>query len=318
MKNIRILLLLAAFLALSSNAFAANSEAPQSIVINKIAAVVNGEMITLHELRQHAAAEFIRAGINPSDPAARNEVNMLMSKTLSVMIDDMLLRQEAERLQLKATDSEIENELRMLVQRNQTTMKAFEAQVVAQGGAMDMVRERIRHNILSQRIINFMIARKSVVTKEEINAYYEEHKNDFSAERSVDISLLIFSPSAKADDIHGRIIKGALSFEEAVKQYSEGPAVNEGGRLGMIKWEDLAAPFKSQIMDMRIGGVSAVFHANSRICMLKLNDATNGRSMTLEEATPEIERVLREPRLQERFIEYTQQLRSRAVIDIRL
>ena len=52
--------------------------------------------------------------------------------------------------------------------------------------------------------------------------------------------------------------------------------------------------------------------------MLYLHSSTHGRPMTLEEATPEIERILRTPLLETRFDEYTQQLRARAVIDIRI
>ncbi|CAK7033414.1 MAG: Chaperone SurA [Desulfovibrio sp.] len=300
------------------SSYAADASGSQIITVNKIAAVVNGEMITLHELRQHAASEFVRAGINPSDPASRRYVDEIMSRVLTVMIDDMLLRQEAERLQIKVSDADVDNEVRKIVQRNQVTMKEFEARLAAQGGTMDMLKERVRNNILSQRIINIMIARKSVVTSDEIKTYYEAHKNDFEAERSVDVSLIVFAPSANVDEIYLEIQKGKLSFEDAAKKYSEGPSPENGGRLGMIKWDDLASPFKAQIVEMKKGDVSAPFHMNSRSFLLKFNDSTSGRSMTLEEATPEIERLLREPRLQERFTEYTQQLRSRAVIDIRL
>lgn len=318
LKHLFRAILLLALTAFPLSAFAADNNASQIITINKIAAVVNGEMITLHELRQHAASEFVRSGINPNDPAAHGQINMIMSKVLTVMIDDMLLRQEAERLQIKANDSDVDNEVRKLVQRNQTTMKEFEARLAAQGGTMDMLKERIRNNILSQRIINIMIARKSVVTSEEVKTYYAEHKNEFEAERSVDISLLVFSPASNSEEVFLRIQKGAISFEEAAKKFSEGPAPEKGGRLGMIPWDDLASPFKAQVLQLQKGQVSELFHVNSRDCLLKLNDSTSGRSMTLEEATPEIEKILREPRLQERFTEYTQQLRSRAVIDIRL
>ncbi|MDL2210705.1 SurA N-terminal domain-containing protein, partial [Desulfovibrio sp. OttesenSCG-928-O18] len=284
MKRIHSCILALVFSLLPLCAFAAQGQPVERIVVNKIAAVVNGEMITLHELRQHSATEYIREGINPADPAARRQVESIMSRVLSVMIDDMLLRQEAERLKLKASDAEIENELRKLVQRNQTNMKEFEARVIAQGGTMEMVKDRLRNNILSQRIINFMIARKSVVTQEEIGAYYEEHKNDFTAERSVDISLIVFASSVNPEDVYKRIASGALSFEEAAAKFSEGPSPDSGGRLGMIKWEDLAAPFKSQVLQLQNGGISRVFQANSRECMLRLNDSTSGRSMTLEEA----------------------------------
>lgn len=318
MKALYYCLLLLALIAAPGGAFAAGDNAAAPIIVNKIAAVVNGEMITLHELRQHAAAEFIRAGVNPSDPAARGQVDSIMSNILSVMIEEMLLRQEAERLQIKVTDADVENELRKFVQRSQTSMQEFEARLAAQGGNVAMMKERIRNSILSQRIIGIMIARKSVVTQEEISVYYEKHKNDFTADRSVDISLIVFSPSSDPDAVYKRIASGALSFEEAARKFSEGPASDNGGRLGMIKWDELAAPFKSQVLQLQQGGVSRVFQANSQECLLKFNNSTDGRAMTLEEAAPEIERILREPLLQERFVEYTQQLRGRAVIDIRL
>ncbi len=55
-----------------------------------------------------------------------------------------------------------------------------------------------------------------------------------------------------------------------------------------------------------------------RKAMLKLVEVSAGRSQSVEEATPEIENLLREPKLQERFTEYTKQLRDKAVIDIRI
>lgn len=317
MKYFRCCVLLFVFLALPA-AVSAARENPETIVVNKIAAVVNGEIVTLHELRQHSSAEFVRTGINPSDPASRDQIEKIMSKVLAVMIEDILLRQEAERLKIKVTDAEIDNELRKIVQRNQITMQEFEARISAQGGTMDMVRERVRNSVLSQRIIGMMIARKTMVTQEEINKYYEEHKNDFQAEKAVDVSLIVFSPSSNASDIANKIVNGSLPFAEAARKYSEGPAPEHGGDLGMIRWDDLAPPIKSQVMGLSVGQISDVFQINTRDCLIKLNGVKSGRNMTLEEASPEIERLLREPRLQERFTEYTQQLRSRAVIDIRL
>ncbi|SBV93359.1 PPIC-type PPIASE domain protein [uncultured delta proteobacterium] len=318
MKTIRCCVAALVFLAMPCIAFAASNELPQPVVLNKIAAVVNGEIITLHDLRRHAAAEFVRAGINASDPANRAQIDRIMSRVLSVMIEDILLRQEAERLQIKASDSDVDNEVRKLAQRNQMNMKDFEARVVAQGGTMEMLRERVRNTILSQRIVNIQIARKTVVTAEEVKKYFDAHQNEFAAERSVDVSLIVFAPSADPLDVYKKITAKTLSFEDAAKKFSEGPSPENGGRLGMIKWDDLAAPFKAQVVQLKDGEISEVFHANTRDCLIKLNGSTSGRTMTLEEATPEIERILREPRLQERFTEYTDQLRSRAVIDIRL
>lgn len=310
--------LLALLTVFPARAGAAEAGKYQSIQLNKIAAVINGEMITLHELRQHTGPELARAGIRPSDPAARQQIEALMTQVLDSMIDDMLLRQEATRLKVTVSDNEVDNELRKLVQRNQTTMAEFEARVVAQGGTMAMVKERLRNNILNQRIVSIMIARKIVITQDEIARYYEEHQKEFAAEKSVNLSLIVFGPAAKPADVLRRINEGSLSFAEAAKQYSIGPAPDKGGELGLIAWKDMAEPIKVEVLKLQNGQVSGIFQLNMNDSLVKLNSSTAGRQMTLEEATPEIERILREPRMRERFTEYTQQLRKKAVIDIRL
>lgn len=66
------------------------------------------------------------------------------------------------------------------------------------------------------------------------------------------------------------------------------------------------------------GMVSGLFEVNNGLKgQLKLLSMESGDGQTLEEATPQIERILREPKLQERFREYSEQLRKRAVVEIR-
>ena len=52
--------------------------------------------------------------------------------------------------------------------------------------------------------------------------------------------------------------------------------------------------------------------------IIRRDGMSEGKPLTLQEATPKIEEIIRAPRLEERFKEYTSQLRSKAVIDIRM
>lgn len=299
-----------------SASFAAQEGA--SIQLNKVAAVVNGEIITLHELRRYVGPELVRRGVTPGAPGSEQIINQLMDIGLNSMIDDILLRQEARRLSITVSDAEVDNELNMVIQRNQTTREAFEAGLAAQGQTMDMVRDRVRNSILSQRIISIMIARKVVVTKEDIERHYETHGHEFTADKSVDVSLIVFPPAANAESLAAKIQSGALSFENVAKEYSVGPQPAQGGRLGLVPWRDLIPPLQAAITNLEDGQVSQMFSLETYKAMAKLNASTAGRQMTLEEATPDIERVLREPLLQARFDEYTKLLRGKAVIDIRV
>ena len=280
--------------------------------------MINGEIVTLHELRRHAGPELARMGVDPSAPGSAPQVDAAVQKILSLMIDDILLRQEAAKLKVTVSESEVDNELRKLIQRAQVTPQEFEARMVAQGGTMAMVKDRLRNNILSQRIVGIMISRKVVVTKEEIAKYYAEHQKEFTAEKSVDMALIVFTPTVDAAAVYAKIKDGSLSFEDAARQYSVGEAAAKGGKIGHVPWKELAAPIKAELAQLSNGQMSGLFNLELNKALVRLDGATAGSQMTLEQASPEVERILREPRLEERFKEYTQQLRNKAVIDIRL
>lgn len=316
--HLRCLLVFCLCILSVPSAFAVAAGQSRSIEVNKIAAVINGEIVTLHELRRNAAPELARLGIDPSLPGSAHKVDEAVEKILQLMIDDILLRQEAARLKITVNDSEVENELRKIIQRSQVTPQEFEARITAQGSTMAMLKERLRNNILSQRIVSIMIARKVVVTKEEIARYYAEHKKEFTAEKTVDMALIVFSPTADADAVYARIKNRTMTFEAAASQYSVGPEAARGGKIGHVPWNDLAAPIKAELLQLHDGQMSDVFMLDLNKAIVRLDGSTVGSQMTLEQASPDIERILREPRLEERFKEYTRQLRGRAVIDVRL
>ena len=72
-----------------------------------------------------------------------------------------------------------------------------------------------------------------------------------------------------------------------------------------------------QLSTMKPGEVTSLIDINGLQGQLKLINIIKGEPQTLETLTPYIEEILREPKLEERFKEYTDQLRKRAVVDIR-
>ncbi|MDR2076602.1 MAG: peptidylprolyl isomerase, partial [Desulfovibrio sp.] len=195
MKPLYCLTALLAFFFLAETALAADA------TVNKIAAVVNGEMITLHALRANTQAELARLNIPREDPRASH----LMRSVLEAMINDILLRQEAARYKLSISDSEVEAEIRKILQTNNMTEEAFEADLAKQGATLAQLRERIQSSLLRNRMLSLMIARKVVVTKEEIAEYYDAHREQFSGQKYADFSVIVFPPSVQARKVYEMI-----------------------------------------------------------------------------------------------------------------
>lgn len=70
----------------------------QAAQLNKVAAVVNGQVITMFDLQKNALPDLMRSRLNPDKPADAKQVDAVFRKVLDMMIMDILIAQEAKRL----------------------------------------------------------------------------------------------------------------------------------------------------------------------------------------------------------------------------
>jgi peptidyl-prolyl cis-trans isomerase SurA len=284
------------------------------ITVNKIAAVVNGEMISLHELRGQVGAELARQGIAPNDPRASE----IQAQILDSMINDILIRQEAKRYKITVSDSEVEAELKKIIARSALTPEKFEAQIKKEGMSRELLKERLADNLLRQRMSNFMIVRKVIVTKEEVEDYYEKHRSDFAGQKLADFSIIMLPEKLNVQNIYQQLRSGALSFEDAAAKYSADHSAEQKGRIVGIPWDRLPEDMQKLLSSLKDGQLSPLLRTQGGFVLIRRDGVMDAKPLTLQEATPRIEDIIRAPRLEERFKEYTSQLRGKAVLDIRM
>ena len=299
------------------------ADAPPAAMVGKIVAVVNGERITALDIEKMARPEIMRRGLNPNNPEQRAQINEIYQQALNAQINDLLLYQEAVRLKTELPDSEVEKEVTRLMQQRKLGSQELEKQLKQEGMDMKKLRDQIRRNLLRQRLVSSMVFRKVILTREEVAKYYEEHKESFRAISEVRMAIIVYPPDVNAETVSQSIKSGRLSFEEAVRRYSIDPATSKaGGAMPPASWKDMAPDWRARILSMKIGELSDLFPIPHPQYQLKaqiklLERIGDDKILSLAEATPEIESVLREPLLKARFDEYVQWLRSRALVDIK-
>lgn len=295
------------------------STANAQSLINKIVAVVNGEIITLYDLQQRAYPELRKRGLDYKNEGDQTAIREVEKTILDSMVLDKLIIQEAQKINMDATVEEAENEAHRRFRSAGVSPEQAWDELSRQGITKDEYIERIRTDILRQRLLNFMVGRKVVVTNDEIAEYYEANKSDYSTERKVVVQLLVFAADADAQAVAEKVRAGDLSFEEAVSEYSVGPARSKGGTLGQIAWMDLSDEWRNVLENTDIGEVAPSFiDVNGMTGLLKLKEEEAGASLPLEDVREKIEMKLRGPQLEERYDDFAQKLRDKAVIDIRL
>lgn len=313
-KNIVFSVVMAALLFCTTPAMPASG----SMQLNRVIAVVNGELITMYDLQQRAMQEIMSQGFTGNDSYAAEQRERIYNDTMDSMILDILYKQEAERYNVAIEDSEVENELRKIMQSNNLEQQEFERQLKLQGMTVDFLRGRIRDGLMRQRIVGLMVGRKAEVTPADVEKYYNDNQSLFSMPSNVEFSVIMLGPGSDAAKVYGEINDGELSFADAAKKYSVSPTAATGGRMGNIAWRDLNPAWREALENLQPGETSQPIEAGGATIFLHVDALHEGSVQAFEEVRDKIEEDLRTNRLQERFEEFNGQLRARAVVDIKL
>ncbi len=285
-----------------------------AVQLGKIAAVVNGKVITMYDLQRAAGGELRKSGARDA-----KAVDSVMRKVLDSMILDILVAQEAKRLKIVVQPSEIDARIAEIMKSSHLTKAQFEAELARDGLSVAELRKNIERQLLNQRVLGVEVGRRTVVTPEEIKKYYDEHRESLYDRSGLHMGLLVYHPKAPAESVAKQIKSGELSFAAACGKYSIHPSREKGGDTGSIEWDKLNPEWSERLTKMKPGTVSNIFTTRGFKTQVYLFRPGGGEYglMTLKQATPYITDILRQPKSRNRFEDYAAQLKRKAVIDIR-
>lgn len=290
----------------------------QAATVNEIVAVVNGEAITRYELQQElgnspAQSAMGGTGLQVDKDGDRER------KVLRSMINEMLFVQEADRLGISIPDEVVRSRLERIREENGMSRRELEQYLRERGRDLDQFKERIRRKIKVNRLLSSMVRQKVVLTEEEVRSYYKEHKDEFLPPSEVELSLILTRDRQELKALRARIREGELAFSQAARRYSVGPGAAQGGNMGTVAFDDLNRQLRDVVRDLEPGQVSRVFSFRNAHALLRLETIQSSRG---EEAFSRVRDEVRQEaysrKVRQRFEEYVDNLRSKAVIDIRL
>jgi peptidyl-prolyl cis-trans isomerase SurA len=308
---IRVFLLLALLSAAVVPARAAE-------VVDRIVAVVNGQIITLFEINEKLRPmleQFKGRELSDSDKEA---VLKFKRGMLAKLIDDILLEAEAKKYNITVSDVEIENQVQDFRNQHKLSEEEFQKQLQLENMTRQDFATNMRKDIVKQRLIGLMVKRKVVVTNVEVARYYEDHRQEFSKDRTVRLGLIYFMPGQPAEEIRTRILAGEMTFAQAADTYSKGPGAGQGGDIGNVEWKSLGSEWREALDGVPVGGVSEPFLIQGRQALVQVREISKGELQDLPAVETEIRTRMYTERLEARFNEFMDQLRSNAVIDNRL
>ena len=307
---------------------AAVVQAEEGVLVDRIVAEVNNDIITLYDLNRKVAPYLkrVKAMARPLEEE-RRMIYEVREKALDQMIDEMLTDQEIERYNITVSEEAIDKTIEEMKKRNYMTDQQLRDRLEKEGLTMDEYRAQMKNQILRMRLISREVKSKIVITDEDIRAYYEKNRDRYAGEGSVHLRQILLNVPSSAGDEEKRVIREKLSairqqvidgasFEALARQYSESPLAKDGGDLGTFKMGDLAPYILSALSGLKSGQVTEIVENDSGMQIFFIETMDAGQSKSLEEVSTEIENILYDEIVNQKFMSWLKELRERSHIKI--
>lgn len=221
-----------------------------------VVATVNGKDILHADLDRAYRASL---GDNPPklSPA---EADIRRLQVLRGLIDDEILQQRAAKLNLTASDEDVNARLTEI--KAPYTQDQFEKLLKEQNLTLDELKTNLRRQLTRDKLINKEIESKINITDAEIRDYYMAHKSDFDLVqpryRLARIVVAATTPpqpgeaAVKRDDADARKkieaahnqLESGDDFASVAAAFSEDPqTASSGGDMGFVNETDLKTQY---------------------------------------------------------------------------
>jgi len=290
--------------------------------VSRIAAVVNSEIITTHQLDRELAERTKGAKVPPS------QLSDLRQQVLSELIEKTLLMQKIDELGIKVSDAEIESAVNDVQKQNKLTREQLVEALQSEGMPFEKYKDNLRQQILRYKLVGRAVQAKVEVTTREVSDYFREHIDDYREKPSLRLSRITFPIPPKATTVQIEAIRdkaqAALErlnkgeeFYPVLLSYTANQSA-EGGDMGTFAEGELTRDFERAVRDLKEGEVSGLVETPSGFHILQVTERNTGKIRQFDEVKEEIQRTLREQKTEERYKEWSRNLRKEAYIDIRL
>jgi peptidyl-prolyl cis-trans isomerase SurA len=296
----------------------------QAITVSRIAAVVNDEIITTHQLDLAVQSQLTKLEKRPS-PA---QVGALRKQLLSRLIEETLVQQRIRELNLSVNEEEVETAILDVQKQNNLTREDLANAVLAQGLTMEQYEENLRKQILRYKLLGEEVRSKVDVSEREVREYYRAHLDEYRSAPKTVLSALVFPVPEKAGAVErdgirqvARQAMSRLRQGEALDQVAESYMTDYGAsasRLGSFSDGELDPQFVESIQGVEPGGLGTLIEKETSLLILQVDEQELGGLRQFEAVQFEIYQTIADQKTDAKIKQWTQGLKQKAFIDIRL
>jgi len=278
-----------------------------------VVATIGPRTITVKDLDDTMKSYKLMLSLDDAEPVERME--NLRKAVLSRIIDETVLILEADRLGVKASDEELEQELNRLVgdyDRAKLGLELARNELTFESWKED-VRKRLRIKKMELIAVEALIE----VGEAEIKKYYEDHTDEFSWPERMRALQIMVADETTAEQIRKKLLSGG-DFAKIAMEKSLSPDAAAGGDLGFFSRGQMPPEFEKAVFGLKVGQLSEVIESIYGFHLFKVVKREQPRLMSYPEARERIMNLLMDRKREKEYKRWLETLRERTPITVHL
>jgi len=293
-------------------------------IIDGIAAIVNGDIITYSQVRGLSAprermlrSQYHGAELDKQIQEARN-------LALKDLIDRQLIIQSFHKEKFELPEHFVEERVNDIIREDfggdrNTFIKTLQAQ--------NYTLTEFKKNEMEKIIVSAMRSKNvktvTTISPTKVMDYYKQHRAEFTSKEQVKLRLIMIptrfaegqtiAQKAIAEEILGKLADGA-PFDRMAQMYSEDATRDAGGDWGWVERKTLAPELEKVAFNLPPGRVSHVIELGPNFYILKVEEKKGGETPSFAKLRPEIEKKLMQEETQRQQELWLAGLRQKAYI----
>ena len=291
-------------------------------VIDRVAAVVNDEVIVLSEVYS-LGGEYIEEAVTQGGDTERRSAEHAV---LERLIERVLIDQQIAELKLDVTEQDIDRAIDDLARRNGLDRDGLRRELERQGMTWDSYRDELRAQLREMKFQQSVLRPRITITDDEMQDAWLRSGGAGGAEVASVQGVVLAVPAgadataldalrARAQEAIGKLEAGA-SFAEVSAAYDEGPYRAMGGEMGKFKRGELVPALDGPVFGAPIGK-AVVVETPTALFVLRVQGREKVDS-GFDEAKDALAEQIFMARMEDEKERWFQQARRAAVVKVTL
>ena len=316
LMHFRKLALLAVFVVIAALPAGAEEQ-----VLDGIAAVVNGEVITFSQVRELVVTREIALHQSLQGQALSDKIKETRLAAINDLIDRQLVLQDFQKNKFSIPDYAVDDHVNTIIREQfQGDRLAFIRTLQAQGYTLQRFRKVETDKMIVQAMRQRAVKTEPILSPSKVDSYYREHQAEYSTPEQIKLRMIVLhkdSPDAKnvAGEI-GKKVQGGADFAQMAKMYSEDSSKETGGDWGWIERGTLNQSLSAPAFALKAGQLSKVIELGANYYLLYVEARKNAETKPLATVRDDVEKKVLQAERQAAQDKWIAALRAKAYIRI--